>query len=259
MDELGIPLAKIGKTQMKDVMRSGKEMCNEYFRTCTVLQLLRPENVYCSDIGDRSPYHIQDLYRKDEMWWNRHFIAQVAGCPLRCWYCYVDNLKQDKRATVGFILTYYQYFKQFNPDVHVLHLMGGDPGLYCHMWGLLRDEMDAQGYEDDILMTNVVLVEAAVAKVRPWEHIPPRTIVNACLKGTNIKNFEENTGTTMFAHAIHELFYYLEHPQVFFSMIEYDAADLDYFVDLIGKGKLDLLSVKPYEVVKKRLAGGLND
>ncbi len=243
-----IAIAKLGEGQLVDVRRSGREVFDRHFRTCTVLQGEPPT----SDIGDTTPHRMAKLYGHDWKHWNRHFIIQAAGCPLACWYCYVDNFKPDKFVDVSDLVEAFGRFKSEVPDLNVLHLMGGDPGIYCEEWPALRAEMDRQGFEDVLMLTNVVLVEDSCYGRKPWLHIPERCLVNVCLKGTNCENFLRNTGRDWFERAQEELLSYLGRSDCFFQLIEWDEEDADLVRDVLGEENIDWLRVKEYEVVRRR-------
>jgi len=248
---LRIPLSRIGPVQLEDVEHSGNEIHNEYARTCTVLQGDPPK----SSIGDDAPYRIADLFGCEWGTWNRQFVVQVAGCPLKCWYCYVDNLEPDTEFSIGELVKMYAEFKKKCPDINVFHLMGGCPGEYAKLWPVLRTYLDAEGYENDVLLTDVILLENYFYQVKPWNYIPHRTIVSACLKGTNRGNFKKNTGLDLFCEATRELFNYTN-PQVYFSLIEWDDIDRE-LVSSVLMGRVNWLKVKEYEVVKQRNKGKL--
>lgn len=246
-----IPLSKIGPVQLVDVEHSGIETHDEFFRTCTVLQGDPP----VSAINDDVPLRIHNMYGTfDSDWrkWNKHFVAQVAGCPLRCWYCYVDNLKDDEMFSVPNLVAAYAEFRKQDPDINVFHLMGGCPGRYSYIWPELRETLDVLGLEDTVLLTDVVLVEDYFYSARPWVHIPHKMVVSVCLKGTNFYNFKKNTGCDGFAQAIKELWKYVDNPQVYYTLIEWDPEDVPFIKSLLGPDRINWLTVKEYEVVKRR-------
>lgn len=250
-----IPISKIGPIQLIDVEHSLKEIHNKFFRTCTVYQEDLHLNKWSSSIGDTTPTRMVKLYGKDEQHWNRHFIVQVAGCPFRCPYCYVDNLNIDTHMSAEQLVDAYLTFKVLAPDIHVFHLMGGAPGRYCWFWQQIRDEMDSKGLQDDVLLSNVILVEDYIYGSRPWKDIPisGRFLLNVCLKGTGFLNFKLNTGKNMFWEALEELKNYIGNPKVYYSLIEYTIADFPYIIEHLNKDNVDLLHVKMYEVTKRRM------
>lgn len=251
MDDI-IELSRIGKTQVLDVERSGQEMHNEYFRTCTVMQGTPPD----SDIGDTSPKRISLLYGKEPTEWNRQFVVQVAGCPFKCWYCYVDNLKADIKFSPRELVLWYKEFRYLVPNLNVFHFMGGCPGRYSYLWKEIRNEMDKQGLGECIFLTDVILVEELFYNEKPWENIPHMSIVQVCLKGTNFENFKRNTGVDLFHEAISEVRHYIGKPQVYFAIIEQSWAGRAFADELFGFKNIDFLQVKEYEVVKQRKAKG---
>lgn len=245
--EKEIQISRIGPVQLLDVEHSGNELHDEFFRTCTVLQGDPPK----SDIGDDVPYRILSLYGGSIWDWNNHFIVQVAGCPLKCWYCYVDNLKVDKIVSVKDLVSSFVKFRYEVPNLNVFHFMGGCPGRYSYLWKEIREELDRAGLRDCIFLSDIILLENWYWSQKPWENIPERSIISVCLKGTNFQNFLSNTGVDGFAQAVHELFYYFNKKQIYFSLLNWDEMDKPFIEALLGY-KLNWLVVKEYEVVKRR-------
>jgi len=248
-----IDIAKLGSVQTLDVRHSRKEVYDNYFRTCTVLQesILDEQPPY-SDIGDTSPYRIAKLYGGDWYKWNRQFVVQVADCPFKCWYCYVDNLKPGLWLTPQELISSYKMFRSKVPNLNVFHFMGGCPGRYSYLWKEIRNEMDKQGLEDCVFLTDVILVEELFYQQKPWNDIPHMSIVQVCLKGTNFENFKLNTGLDLFHEAISEVRHYIRKPQVYFAIIEQSLAGVAFANELFGYENVDRLHVKRYEVVKRR-------
>ncbi|KKM21912.1 hypothetical protein LCGC14_1630670 [marine sediment metagenome] len=245
-----IAISRLGEGQLLDVKKSGAELYTDYFRTCTVLQGEPPT----SDIGDNVPYRMAKLFGHDWQYWNRHFVVQVAGCPLACWYCYVDNLKADLRISVTDLVGQFISMRALASDLNVFHLMGGLPGLYCKEWKEIRAELDKQGCEDVLMLTNVVLLEDAYFRKMPWLYIPERCLVSVCLKGMTKSSFITNTGKDMFSAAMRELPHYIGRENCFFQIFEEDEASTRWIIDLVGEDNIDWLRVKEYEVVKMRSA-----
>jgi len=248
---LKFPISKLGPKQTLDVERSGEEIHDAYFRTCTILQPTGSLDRFASSIGDTSPIRISYTYGQDALHWNEHFIVQVAGCPLSCWYCYVDNLHPDDWLSCEDLVRQYTHYKLSRPGIHVFHLMGGCPGAYAYLWPELRACMDEGGFSDDILLTNVILVEHLIYGVRPWVHIPPRTLVNICIKGTSRDNFYLNTHKPLYRESLIELAHY-RHPAVYFSMIEFGSLDVGKFTSMLGVKNIDFLHVKQYEATASK-------
>ena len=243
-----IPISRIGPGQLLDVRHSGGELNDEYFRTCTVLQGDPP----VSDIGDTIPFHIAKLYGGTWRNWNRHFVVQVAGCPLSCWYCYVDNLKVDMNFSVDKLVDRFIDFRERTLGLDVFHFMGGCPGAYSHLWKDIRHRLDHKGLQDVVFLSDVILVENHLWGQRPWANIPERSVISVCLKGTNFQNFLLNTGMDGFAQAVHELFFYFKNPQVHYSVLEWEPKDVPHIKALLGD-KVDWMRVKQYHVVKERM------
>lgn len=243
-----IPLARIGPIQMRDVERSGLEIHNDYARTCTVLKGDPPS----SSIGDATPWILEQSYGHSWKHWNRQFVIQVAGCPLSCSYCYIDNLTGGRPVTIAEMISWYGKFWKRIPILNTFHFMGGCPGAFAHYWPVIRQELDEAGFRDSVLLTDVILIEEWAHGVRPWIHIPDRTLVNVCIKGTSFSNFETNTGRNLFPIAMKELDHYLGLSGVHFTVIEPDPRDVERVRQWVRPHRLDVLTVKEYEVVKWR-------
>ncbi|KKK59066.1 hypothetical protein LCGC14_3038100 [marine sediment metagenome] len=245
---ISIPLARIGPVQKKDIARSGLEKFDEYGRTCTVWK----DGPMSSDIGDITPQILEDRYGVSWEHWNRQYIVQVRCCPFVCPYCYIDNLSEGEDVSVSEMVQWYKNFKGGVLDLNVFHLMGGCPGAYAHRWSALRKELDRVGFRDTVLLTDVILVEHLCYGVKPWLHIPPRTLVMVCIKGTSFANFQANTDRNLFMTAMSELSHYVELPDVRFTLIAPNPEDVETVEELVGKYRLSVLTVKEYEVVKWR-------
>lgn len=243
-----LEIARLGPGQLKDVERSGVEHHNGWARTCTILQGNPPQ----SDIGDRSPHRIADLYGDNWKYWDRHFVVQVAGCPLRCPYCYVDNLDVGFRISIEELVGIYADFRECIPELNVFHLMGGCPGRYAHLWPLIRAELDKAGFRDTVFFSNVILVEETVHGACPWRHIPLRSVIAVCLKGTSFSNFVENTQRNLFQEALVELENYirLDNPRIHYTLLNPLKKDLRWVYELLGEKNVDRLRFKTYEAVK---------
>lgn len=76
------------------------------------------------------------------------FVAQLAGCPLSCPYCYVT---QDGIKGVPVLRTTEQLLEAYNATgLEVFHLMGGAPALYLQHWKELHDI--AEVFHSDFLL-----------------------------------------------------------------------------------------------------------
>jgi len=256
MDIPKFPVSRIGQNQLVDVEHSGMEIHDDYFRTCTVLQskacLVSGASIPISDIGDTSPLRMVKRFGETVDHWNKHFVVQVAGCPLRCWYCYVDNLEHDDYFTCQQLVDKFKEFREKVSNLNVFHLMGGCPARYSHMWPLLRNTLNRNGLDDVVLLTNVILVEHCLYDEHPWSNIPERTLVDVCIKGTNKNSFLLNTKQDLFEEAMAELRRYVCLDSVYYSMIEPDCTDVKAFQAFLGSENIDMLTVKMYEVVKRR-------
>lgn len=250
-----IPISKIGEVQKRDIENDqdmGIVCYDEYARICTTNTGSR------RDIGDRSPYRMARLF--GGMWqdYNNQYVIQVAGCPLDCPYCYVDNLEENAHWTVASIVNNFLAFSQmavdfFHEPLNVLHLMGGAPAIYCSFWPKLRAEMDSRGLGNVVLFTNVILVEWRLRNVQPWDFMNLHNfIVEGCLKGTNRENFVQNTGHDLFDDAIIELRRYAPLTNFYLTLINYDEAGLPAVYERIDFQRVDLLKVIEYEATKAK-------
>ena len=252
--QLEIPISKIGSIQLKDVQNStGLKHYNEYYRLCEVIK----EPKAFDNRGDCSPYRMADLFGGNWIDYNFHFIVQVAGCPLRCPYCYVDNMKVDQQITAFQLVQDFIQFRKavlmkYEINLQVFHLMGGDPGLYAFIWPQLRSLLDELGQQDVILFSDVVFVENHKTGIKPWKYLDiKRFLLTGCLKGVNPENFHKNTGLSWFNIAIKELEYYVDAPNFYLCLIENDK-NIELIKNIIDPSKIDYLQVINYEVTKQR-------
>jgi uncharacterized Fe-S cluster-containing radical SAM superfamily protein len=253
---IGIPISKLGKYQIKDIENStGIVYHNGIARICTVIK----DSGSPDNRNDDSPYRMAKLFGGSWQDYNHHFIIQVAGCPLRCWYCYVDNLKKDLIMSADEMVKMFINFrkeakKKFNIDLNVFHLMGGAPALYYWFWPILREALDNRGLNNVILFSDIILVENYFySHITPWNYMEiPNFIVTGCLKGTNRSNFLQNTGFDLFDQAVKELKHYIRFKNFYLTLIGYDEEDLPEIYDLVGKERVNLLKIIEYEVVKRR-------
>jgi len=247
-----IPIAKIGELQRLDLEQSsGIVYYDDFARVCTVGKFDR-------GIGDQSPHRMSKLFGGDWQYYNNQFIIQVAGCPLDCSYCYVDNLRPDALVNARFLVGKFQEFRiavfeQFGEFLNVFHFMGGAPAVYCEFWPELREELYRQSLGEVILFSNAVLVEGLTHQVSPWHYMgTPQLIVEGCLKGSNRENFKQNTGRDLFNQATLELVKYLPYKNFYLTLIGYDEKDLPQIYSWIGQSRVDLLKVVNYEATKAK-------
>jgi len=252
-----IPISKIGKLQREDIEadRGKGIVCyDDYARVCTVYTDTR------RDIGDKSPYRMAKMFGGTWAAYNNHFVVQVAGCPLDCPYCYVDNLEPDIDVSAVTLVALFKAFRDqaavdFKVPLNVFHLMGGAPAVYCKFWPELREELDHQGCEDVVLFSNTILVERHAHQVCPWEYMKlPRLIVEGCLKGTNPNNFWRNTGKDWFYYAVAELALYVLYGNFYLTLINHDVKDLPWVYSSMEKDRVDLLTVVEYKATKAKRA-----
>lgn len=248
-----IPIGKIGETQKVDIARSqGLVLYDNYARICSVCQ---PKK---SPIGDTSPRRIAKLFGGRWQDYNNHFVVQVSGCPLNCWYCYVEGESPSKNFTPQGLVDLFVQFRSaaldnFRAAVNVFHLMGGDPALYCTFWPLLRYELDSRGMKNVILLSNTVLVEKATRGVQPWKYLDMNHfILSGCLKGVNRADFLKNTGKDLYHAAVSELKYYVRAKNFYLTIVGHENLDWDGLYALIPKERIDFLKVVDYEVIKRR-------
>jgi len=253
-----IPIAKIGNIQKTDIEQtSGVKLYNAYGRICSVYKSKK------SRIGDSSPRRIAKLFGGNWQSYNHQFIVQVAGCPLNCWYCYVDNLdgkgKNSKNFTVVELVDLFVQFRSaalddYKAPINVFHLMGGDPALYCAFWPHLRDELDRRHMSGVIILSNTVLVERKTKRLEPWKFLDiPHFMLSGCLKGVNREDFLKNTGKDLYHAAVSELKNYV-HAKNFYLTIVGQSKNLDWpgLYELIPKDRIDFLNIVNYNVVKDR-------
>lgn len=250
-----VPIAKIGKIQKIDIERSsGIVFYDDVVRICTVVKDKKAHD----NRGDKSPFRMAKIFGGNWQDYNNHFIVQVAGCPLKCPYCYVDNLKADLLMTAKELVSRFIKFKKetepkFNIKLKVLHFMGGAPAIYCEFWKELRNSLDKKGLKDIILFSDVILVENYFFKNKPWKFLKlHHFILTGCLKGTNKDNFIKNTGYDLFQQSLKELKNYLSAKNFYLTLIGFDAKNLLEIYKIIPKDKIDFLNIINYEVTKEK-------
>jgi len=250
-----VPIAKIGNIQKIDIENSsGIVFYDDVARICTVVtDESAPDNR-----GDKVPYRIAETFGGTWQDYNNHFIVQVAGCPLKCPYCYVDNLKADLCMSADELVEKFKVFKEkveerFGIKVNVFHFMGGAPAIYCEFWTELRESLDKQGLGEVILFSDVILVENYFTKKRPWEFLNlHHFILTGCLKGTNRKNFLKNTGKNLFEQSLKELNSYTSAKNFYLTLIGFDETSLEDVYKIVSKNRIDFLNIINYEVTKIR-------
>lgn len=248
-----IPIAKLGEIQKIDIERSsGSRIHNGLSRICTVIKAkTSPDNRQ-----DNVPFRMEDLFGGHWNSYNNHYIIQVAGCPLKCHYCYVDNLAPNKKMDASEIVEDFSRMKsraqKSGLDVNVLHLMGGAPAKYPSFWKELRQTMDINNH-NNILFSDVILVENHFYGVKPWEYLNmDNFILTGCLKGTNRENFKQNTGKDLFDVALGELENYSQAKNFYLTLINHNEKEIERIYNIFPKEKVDFLTVVDYEVTKSR-------
>ena len=250
-----VPISRIGELQRKDIENDralGGIVCYDNFaRVCTV------HTGSHRDIGDSSPFRMAEMFGGEWQDYNHHFVIQLSGCLLDCPYCYVDNLEKDTSFSAISMVELYKAIRRealtnFGVSIKVLHVMGGAPAVYCEFWPELREELDSQGYDNVVIFSNVILVEA-IAGVEPWLHMNlPRFIVEGCLKGTNRENFKQNTNRDLFVLAKLSLKEYLPLENFYLTLLNHDEADLPWVYSQIDPSRVDILKVVEYEATKAK-------
>lgn len=244
--------------QLIDIQQSsGVVLYSEYSRICTVVKdIMHPS-------GDTSPWRICGLWnipRRDWTSYNHQYVIQVAGCPLSCWYCYVDNLEPDLYMSASDIVDDFEHMRNRAKEeygwleINVLHFMGGCPGRYCEMWKLLRKELDIRGLDRIILFSDVIFLEDHFYSVKPWEHMNvSRLLVSGCMKAYNRLGFEKLTGHDLYYQACVERCNYWIFPNFYLTVVDWDEHELYSLSTYIPEERVDVLKLKMHEVVKRRL------
>lgn len=242
---MNIPISKIGPLQMVDVLKAGRFQ-NGFARICKVVE---SPNWH----GDKSPLRMSKLFGKPWRDYDTHMVVQVAGCPLNCKYCYVDNLKQDYLCSEHDIVEWFLMFKEKHPEIEVIHICGGLPAKYPEFWGVLRDALDERGLQEIVILSDTVFLENYLHNVEPWDFLNTHNFAMVgCLKGTTRLNFIENTTRDLFETALKELQYYVEHKNFWLSLIEYDVTGLPRIFDMVPHERIDFLNVVNYYAVRMR-------
>lgn len=261
-----IPLSKLGPVQLIDLEKSkGIKLYDEYARICSIIKQNSDYEVI-NHIGDQSPFRMAKLFGNSWKDYNHQFVVQVAGCSFECPFCYVDNLKEDTQVDAFYLVKLFKNFREkvkseYNVNVNIFHLMGGNPARYASFWPILRDELDNWGFKDVVLFSDCLLVEDMLYGVKPWEYVDMHHFILAnCLKGTNHINFKNNTGRDLYMVALFEAMFYKDKPNCYFTLINFDSRDLKKIIyNILPKKKVDLLNVYPYEVNMRRQRGELKE
>ena len=244
-DDMNIPISKIGPLQMVDVLKAGRFQ-NGFARVCKVIE---SPNWH----GDKSPLHLNKLFGHPWRYYDTHMVVQVAGCSLRCPFCYVDNLKKDYLCSEHDIVEWFLMFKEKYPEINVLHICGGLPARYPSFWGVLRDALDERGLQETIILSDTVFLENWFYDEHPWEHMDINNFaLVGCLKGTTKENFIENTTINLFKSALGELHCYVKHKNFWLTLIKWDVTGLSKIFDLVPFEKIDFLTVVDYYATRMR-------
>lgn len=119
----------------------------------------------------------------------RHqFVVQVAGCPLRCPYCYVTE--EGVRGEADFLST-----TQLTRDFHtsgcdVFHLMGGAPALYLDQWPELVAWLRGSIFHSDLLCLEQSYSSLTLAALTGHDNV----LCALSIKGSTPAEFRKNTG-----------------------------------------------------------------
>jgi len=145
---------------------------------------------------------------------NAAFIAQVNGCNLKCWQCYVDDKNKSAKSCYGKFFSAEEILTEFliesrkaqfltEPDrkVNILRLSGGDPFLVPEIiiWTIEAvEKLSLQDYlylwVDTNLMTGdfywKYLTEQQRNKIKKFENIG----FMGCYKGYDEESFTKTSG-----------------------------------------------------------------
>lgn len=245
-----IPISKIGKLQKQDILNSsGSNYISslEISRSCEVI---KDSNAF-DDRNDYMPLRTMKLFGGNTYEYNIHYIIQVAGCDFNCPYCYVDNKKIDLYLDEKEIVDDFINMKKIISNINVLHLMGGNPGKYCSIWPLLRNELDSRGLNKIILFSDILFIEHFKYGLTPWKYLDKlhNFILTGGLKGTSEKEFTKNSGSKNFDFEIilNELKMYLPYDNFYVSLTgENNSENLSEIENLVGSHKIENLKIVNY-------------
>ncbi len=132
-------------------------------------------------------------------------VFQLAGCPLRCWYCYVPFQLLSGNQNVGAwksandLLDLY-LDEEERPDI--IDLSGGAPELVPEWVAWMATEIEARGlsrqvflWSDDSLTTDLLVRSEMRPLLRKIEGYRGYSKV-CCLKGVSTDSFEFTTGAS---------------------------------------------------------------
>lgn len=123
--------------------------------------------------------------------YNDQFVVQLAGCPLKCPYCYVTDAGVNGKFVE---VTTDDLLKAFNDSgCSVFHLMGGAPALYLNHWLELIDRLGS----DVAFHSDFLLIEGEYDdKVLSFLGEDAFSLFAVSVKGSSAKEFRKNTGVS---------------------------------------------------------------
>ncbi|MBU0470515.1 MAG: 4Fe-4S cluster-binding domain-containing protein [Nanoarchaeota archaeon] len=157
-----------------------------------------------------------DAKREPENW-NNQFIYQLKGCNIACKFCFVDRYNNNGKLSHGA-----KYFKvselvdnflrvreekaSEGIRINVLRASGGEPSLVLEQWLQMLQHVEKRDLSDEVYVmsdTNLTTGSALESWMKNKE-IDPGILKEiacydnfgllSCFKGTDSKNFVENTG-----------------------------------------------------------------
>ncbi len=120
-----------------------------------------------------------------------HFVVQLYGCPLSCWYCYVTRegiWGRWKEYTTDRLVEVFSSSGQ-----KVFHLMGGAPALYMEQWPKLIEALPA----GCVFHSDMLLIEKAYRRETLRKISGSQCLYAVGLKGTSAEDYEHNTGVRL--------------------------------------------------------------
>ena len=136
----------------------------------------------------------------------RSQVFQLAGCNLRCWYCYVDDKLLSARPLNGEYVSASDivdmYLNVPNRPI-VIDLSGGQPDLVPEWTFWVLEELDRRGlrgnvlvWQDDNLSTELVWDVLTVSQIEFMASFDGHSRVG-CFKGFDPVSFAYNTSATI--------------------------------------------------------------
>ena len=136
-------------------------------------------------------------------------VFQLAGCNLRCWYCYVDDElmspKNGVNSTWVSIAEMIDVLDDESEALKIIDLSGGQPDMAPEWCLWVMEELERRSLrgrafiwmDDNLLTTDNMFEQLSSQEVSYIAHYPLHSRVG-CFKGFNEASFRFNTGSEVY-------------------------------------------------------------